>query len=125
MNLAKLREMIAVVGMTAKSQEILLNPHSVVKLPTQAGRWQLDHTFNRKRDRSGGKPAASGQHPVNRAEGLMGITQDSCLTDVPPLIHGSVRGPHGLFIARYRVRMTPAHRFGPPKSAIVPGKSAG
>ena len=37
MNLAKLREMIAVAGMTAKRQEILLNPHSVVSCRPRLG----------------------------------------------------------------------------------------
>src|SRR5216683_3280920 len=45
------------------------------ELPTQAGRREPDHTFNRKRDRSGGEPHASEQHPVDRAKGLIAITQ--------------------------------------------------
>src|SRR5260370_33620198 len=45
------------------------------ELPTQAGRREPDHTFNRKRDRSGGEPHASEQHTVDRAERLIAITQ--------------------------------------------------
>ncbi len=37
MTLAKLREMIAVAGMNANEQEILLNPHSVVSCRPRLG----------------------------------------------------------------------------------------